>query len=622
MPALPEQHVFPAQHGTRVAVHDLFGCIPVRARLRPASDRAAWSRDWDELVRSIAALLLAWPRGVVVVIRAENATGHGRLPVATIRAAASPPAAQDADVSRSARLLLQAGLCDAAGAASWVRVGSSVPGITVSGCVCLTPSASRRTQFIRIGIEPLSERHHADVLYDEINKLFSDSRFGTDAASAPRPRPRSMRKAVDRWPMFSIGIDFDDPSVAEVDDILDDRRQHLEVILALVRTMVVQFLKEHGLYGQPSMLYGSSDSAKSGSESSDCNRSMIEPPSIKRRKTCSIQKRNQSCRARARGLPSRNSNLQQSPFMTWSRVKSMRTEPETNNRSKATVDMQCSDQGQSDDASVPGTERESSLRGILLSPKTTSRFFGGSGLAASDGETCMSEWNGSSVTRGDVRISRESLAAAKVIGQVDQKFILVKIPTSDDEGSGSTDHKGKGHVLALVDQHAADERCRIEALLTDYFVHKPSDAGVLEARTASLEKPLQFELDAHERPLLERLQAHFHFWGVVYTLAATDTHDAVTLRVHKLPESVFERCRHDSRLVVQLIRKEIWARHESGCPLRPSQEDPDKALETERSWVSRFHGCPQGIMDLLNTRACHSTFHQPYLLMLIRAGNN
>src|SRR4051794_37371868 len=50
-----------------------------------------------------------------------------------------------------------------------------------------------------------------------------------------------------------------------------------------------------------------------------------------------------------------------------------------------------------------------------------------------------------------------NLANAEVLGQVDRKFIACAI----------RDHPG-GDILLLVDQHAADERVRVEHFLREY----------------------------------------------------------------------------------------------------------------------------------------------------------
>ncbi|KAJ5714925.1 uncharacterized protein N7483_012106 [Penicillium malachiteum] len=54
------------------------------------------------------------------------------------------------------------------------------------------------------------------------------------------------------------------------------------------------------------------------------------------------------------------------------------------------------------------------------------------------------------------KLQRQSLATATIIAQVDQKFILVKL-NAENETAGYPEA-----VLVLIDQHAADERCRIE----------------------------------------------------------------------------------------------------------------------------------------------------------------
>lgn len=232
-------------HGTSVSVRNLFGCMPVRARMRPVLGSAEWARAWDRLVRTVTALLLAYPKDVAVTIKDDHSSCKK-----TLRAEKSD--ASRADIARTARLLAQAGHSDAADAASWVNVEASVPGVSLTGCISLTPGASRKTQFICIGIEPLTD--DTASLYDDINKLFAESNFGAAQKTSKGPidrftREMKPRKGVDRWPMFSIRVDLEDS--VEVGDVLNDQRQHLSIIKRLLQTMVSEFLAEHGFYEGP-----------------------------------------------------------------------------------------------------------------------------------------------------------------------------------------------------------------------------------------------------------------------------------------------------------------------------------------------------------------------------------
>lgn len=68
------------------------------------------------------------------------------------------------------------------------------------------------------------------------------------------------------------------------------------------------------------------------------------------------------------------------------------------------------------------------------------------------------------------RITRTSLITANVIGQVDTKFILIsvaEIPDAADRSSSSSAMPIR--KLLLLDQHAADERCRVEELFSKLF---------------------------------------------------------------------------------------------------------------------------------------------------------
>ncbi|KAK0531101.1 putative glycosidase CRH2 [Tilletia horrida] len=61
-------------------------------------------------------------------------------------------------------------------------------------------------------------------------------------------------------------------------------------------------------------------------------------------------------------------------------------------------------------------------------------------------------------------VSKDALCNAQVLGQIDRKFVLCAVETSPVEGASPA----KGRTLLVVDQHAADERVRVERLLDDF----------------------------------------------------------------------------------------------------------------------------------------------------------
>ncbi|KAG6885598.1 hypothetical protein C0993_012345 [Termitomyces sp. T159_Od127] len=122
------------------------------------------------------------------------------------------------------------------------------------------------------------------------------------------------------------------------------------------------------------------------------------------------------------------------------------------------------------------------------------------------------------------RFRKQDLRRAVVINQVDTKFIACLIEDYiDDDGESlpaTSIPSAKGHVLILVDQHAADERIRVERFLNDLcsgFLHsrngKDTDGGV---QVKELSPPLPVLLTLHEaQRLTESLEIReaFRSWG-------------------------------------------------------------------------------------------------------------
>ncbi|KAK7733092.1 DNA mismatch repair protein [Cytospora paraplurivora] len=156
---------------------------------------------------------------------------------------------------------LHSSLCDSPDASEWVSIGASAPKLSISGYVCREPVATKRIQFISLGIEPLSNEFRSNVLYEEVNKVFAESNFGAidDEGNLDEDmkgiktqgfaqRDLKIRKGVDRWPMFFLKISPVSTSTQrslEVDDILDDRQPNLVLIVDLLKAMFFEFLRKN-----------------------------------------------------------------------------------------------------------------------------------------------------------------------------------------------------------------------------------------------------------------------------------------------------------------------------------------------------------------------------------------
>ena len=194
------------------------------------------------------------------------------------------------------------------------------------------------------------------------------------------------------------------------------------------------------------------------------------------------------------------------------------------------------------------------------------------------------------------KLSRQALKEAHVISQVDQKFVLVSMPVASRPHS---DSESSRQLLVLIDQHAADERIRVETLLAD-----------LGSSPTTLTKPITFEISIREKKLLARRIPHFTSWGIVYDVTVLHGSTQCRVKVIALPAAIAERCRIEPKLLIELLRGEAWRREELGIVEKAMTAD-DSALQANSDakkgdWLSRLSDCPPGLLDMLNSRACRS----------------
>lgn len=229
------------------------------------------------------------------------------------------------------------------------------------------------------------------------------------------------------------------------------------------------------------------------------------------------------------------------------------------------------------------------------------------------------------------KLCGSNLKNATVLGQVDQKFILLKMNSSSYH---SIDKSRRSPVLALVDQHAADERCKIEQLLSDLFDTSDSAAqsgqtfeGSL-VRVLHLPKPITFNASAKEAKLFEQRASYFLSWGICCKLhvpppaSASLSNSAKPLSlkvvVTSVPSLIAERVRLHPQLLVDLLREDVWSEKHRPLPLpavaaaTPTDPNPtpsaavvDSGSDSER-WVRHLSTLPRPLLDLLCSRACRS----------------
>lgn len=205
------------------------------------------------------------------------------------------------------------------------------------------------------------------------------------------------------------------------------------------------------------------------------------------------------------------------------------------------------------------------------------------------------------------RLSKSALPYARVISQVDDKFILMKMPSLAGPNTQALNHTRQ--LLVLMDQHAASERCILERLLSELCT--PAKGTPLiksnldftsDIITEPVNKPLQFQIPLQEEAMFRAYATHFAAWGILYNIIPHTT-EHPRLKILTLPPVICSRLHADPRLLIDLLRSEIYTLAESNTTKRDISAS---STDTKHTWLQRISSCPKGILSLLNSRACRS----------------
>ncbi|TGO53381.1 hypothetical protein BOTNAR_0297g00140 [Botryotinia narcissicola] len=188
------------------------------------------------------------------------------------------------------------------------------------------------------------------------------------------------------------------------------------------------------------------------------------------------------------------------------------------------------------------------------------------------------------------RISKEALRDAEIISQVDKKFILANLQRK------STAEEDKSSLLVIIDQHAADERIRIETLLSDFLASPivSTDPVPASVFTTPLEKSLKFDISTKESQLFRIYMDHFSYWGIIYSVSPT----GATITVQYLPPLITAKLVANPSLLLHILRTELYSYHENPTS-HPS-------VTSASTWIERIAHIPKSILELLNSRACRT----------------
>lgn len=242
----------------------------------------------------------------------------------------------------------------------------------------------------------------------------------------------------------------------------------------------------------------------------------------------------------------------------------------------------------------------------------------------------------SSSEHARARFHKGDLLKAQVINQVDRKFIacLVDLEHSAHRESGKPQEKctAGGSTLILIDQHAADERVRVERFLREIcsgFLRYCEGIGGVEVSELCPAVPIL--LTRHEASRLatiEEVQSAFDRWGVRFEGLAKLTLESecvgdeasggyVQVFVSAIPAIVSDKLLINDELR-DLVKGYLGTleSEEAYPPNLSQQKDADNIKDDESQWLKALRWCPRELLDLINSKACRGAvmFNDPLSL--------
>ncbi|XP_032338282.1 DNA mismatch repair protein Mlh3 isoform X6 [Camelus ferus] len=155
------------------------------------------------------------------------------------------------------------------------------------------------------------------------------------------------------------------------------------------------------------------------------------------------------------------------------------------------------------------------------------------------------------------RFTKEMIHSVQVLQQVDNKFIACLMSTKTEENGDEVvlaDLLG-GHLLVLVDQHAAHERIRLEQLIIDsYEKQQPQGSGRKKLLSSTISPPLEVTVTEEQRRLLWCYRKNLEDLGL--EIIFPDASDSLVL-VGKVPLCFVEREANELRRGRSTVTKSI-----------------------------------------------------------------
>ncbi|KAI0751023.1 hypothetical protein C8Q80DRAFT_1099789 [Daedaleopsis nitida] len=233
------------------------------------------------------------------------------------------------------------------------------------------------------------------------------------------------------------------------------------------------------------------------------------------------------------------------------------------------------------------------------------------------------------------RLSRDDLRTARVLGQVDRKFIACilrpRAPAADEF------HLARPHALVLIDQHAADERVRVERFLQEicegFLAHSApgeqdqgGNGGHADGvQTRAVDPPVHVLLTKAEAQRIassQDVRSAFARWGVRFApevaLACKAPRAGTGGGRMQEEDGEVEYVQVTVASVPEVVADKLLSGYElrdllKGVIAKLDTDGVESVLHTSASqsgtrgtagWQKAMRWCPQELVDLVNSKAC------------------
>ncbi|KAM3557092.1 hypothetical protein MY1884_004702 [Beauveria asiatica] len=321
--------------------------------------------------------------------------------------------------------------------------------LSVDGCISTIPVATRTSQFISLGIHPLERPMGGNVLFEEVNEIFTSSSFGIledhgsseTSADDPSVAQCKPKKGLERWPMFYLRFKS---NATDAEDLLRPRSPTLAAIISLLRAVCYAFLRKYKMRPRKRMHNRRRFSpVEGGGQSLQDGRPGAEVPRPSEKFLCTFDNwRRIKVGHRAGGaFPQSSKNLK---HLIGSGGQLLRLPFVEESHDESFTHSLCSDADNDliHNFSTRNMEKlethcregnENWLAKLDKSWKNPVFETVESAVHRLPNELCFelcedSKRTSASTTNISGRIAKSSLANADIIAQVDRKFVLIKLP--------------------------------------------------------------------------------------------------------------------------------------------------------------------------------------------------